>query len=95
MTNTTTGSRLNPIVSYKALDDSGLNYSATYRDGQEVFFTGPDCPMYVTLQTTTLPIAAYVPPEPAPEQTDEQKLNKMLEMFGLTKDQLRAALDIN
>ena len=93
--NTSTGTKENPIVSYEALDDTGLNYSATHKDGQKVFFTGPDNPMFAGLQTTALPVVAYVPPEPPPEQTDEQKLAKMLEMFGLTKNQLRAALDIN
>ena len=95
MTYDSTGTKENPIIRYEAIDDSGLNYAAIYQDGQKVFFTGPDNFLFADLQTTALPVVAYVPPEPAPEQTDEQKLNKMLEMFGLTKDQLRAALDIN
>ena len=95
MTNTSTGTKENPILRYEAIDDGGLNYAAIYKNGQKVFFTGPDNSLFDDLQTTTLPVVAYVPPEPAPEQTDEQKLSQMLEMFGLTKDQLRAALDIN
>ena len=93
-TNTTTGSKENPLVSFKATDDTGLNYSAIYQDGQEVFFTGPDCPMYATLQTTTLPVVAYSPLEPEPEPSTEQKVDNMLSAFGLTRDELRAALAV-
>ena len=95
MTYDSTGTKENPIIRYEAIDDSGLNYAAIYQDGQKVFFTGPDNFLFADLQTTALPVVAYAPPEPAPEQTDEQKVSQMLEMFGLTKDQLRAALDIN
>ena len=94
MTNTTTGSKLNPLVSYKALDDSGLNYSAIYRDGQEIFFTGPDCPMYAALQTTTLPVIAYVPPEPPPEKTTQEKVDQLLSDYGLSREEMRAALAV-
>lgn len=37
--------------------------------------------------------APYVEPEPLPEETTEQKVDHLLEDYGLTREEMRAALD--
>ena len=38
--------------------------------------------------------AAYVPPEPPPEKTTEEKVNQLLSDYGLTREEMQAALDV-
>ena len=38
--------------------------------------------------------SAYVEPEPAAPLTTEEKVNNMLATFGLTREEMRAALDV-
>ena len=38
--------------------------------------------------------APYVEPEPLPEETTEQKVDHLLEDYGLTREEMRAALDV-
>ena len=94
MTDTSTGTKENPLLRYEAIDGGGLNYAAIYQDGQKVFFTGPDNPLFVDLQTTALPVIAYVPPEPLPPLSTEAKVDNMLQAFGLTREEMQAALAV-
>ena len=38
--------------------------------------------------------AAYVPPEPPPEKTTEEKINSLLSDYGLTREEMQAALAV-
>ena len=39
--------------------------------------------------------ASYVPPEPPPEKTTEQKVDQLLADYGLSRAELRATLEAN
>ena len=36
----------------------------------------------------------YVPPEPAPEKTTQEKVDQLLEDYGLTREEMQAALAV-
>ena len=52
-------------------------------------------PLYVKLIKSKIPIGDYVPvPIPPEPETTEEKINKLLSDYGLTREEMVAALEI-
>ena len=49
---------------------------------------------YAEFLSSKATAASYVPPEPPPEKTTEEKVDNMLSAFGLSREEMQAALAV-
>ena len=67
----------------------------TDADGNDAFVpTDPLNRDYAEFLSSGATAASYVPPEPPPEPTTQEKVTRLLDDYGLTRDELRAALAV-
>ena len=64
-------------------------------DGKVVWVPAdPANTSYIAFLSSGATAASYVPPEPPPEPTTQEKVTRLLDDYGLTRDELRAALAV-
>ena len=84
-----------PAFTYEWIDAEQTSLKRTDADGNVAFVpTDPANRDYAEFLSSGATAAAYVPPEPPPEKTTEEKVNQLLSDYGLTREEMRAALDV-
>ena len=53
-----------------------------------------DNPEYRKVIASGQKISPYVPPEPAPEKTTQEKVDQLLSDYGLSREEMQAALAV-
>jgi len=78
---------------WTSAEQSGLKRTAP--DGTVAFVpTDPANRDYAEFLSSGATAAAYVEPEPLPEKTTEEKVNQLLSDYGLTREEMQAALAV-
>ena len=84
-----------PATTYEWVDAEQTSLKRTDADGNVAFVpTDPGNRDYAEFLSSGATAAAYVPPEPPPEKTTEEKVNQLLSDYGLTRDEMQAALAV-
>ena len=67
----------------------------TDESGKVIYIpTDPNNTSYALYLSSNAEAASYVPPEPPPEKTTEEKVDNMLAAYGLSREEMRAALAV-
>ena len=81
--------------SYEWLDAEQITLKRTSPDGKVAYVPNePHNVAFAEYLNSGAQAAPYVPPEPAPEKTTEEKVDQLLSDYGLTREEMRAALAV-
>ena len=80
---------------YEWVNEEQTTLKRTAPDGIVTFVpTVPGNRDYAEFLSSGAEAAPYVAPEPAPEKTTEEKVDQLLSDYGLTREEMRAALAV-
>ena len=84
-----------PAFTYEWANAEQTGLRRINADGNAAFVPAdPGNRDYAEFLSSGATAAAYVPPEEPPEKTTEEKVDQLLSDYGLTRDEMRAALDV-
>ena len=84
-----------PAFTYEWADAEQSSLKRTDADGNVAWVpTDPGNRDYAEFLSSAATAAAYVPPEPPPEKTTEEKVNQLLSDYGLSREEMQAALAV-
>ena len=82
-----------PATTYQWADAEQTTLRRTDGEGNVVWIpTDPGNRDYAEFLSSGATAAAYVEPPPPPELTTEQKINRLLDDYGLTREEMITAL---
>ena len=94
MARTSTADIIPATYSYCWCDEEQTSLKRTDAEGKEAFVpTDPANRDYAEYLASGETAAAYVAPPAPPEPTTEEKVNRLLSDYGLTRDEMRVALE--
>ena len=84
-----------PAFTYEWTDAEKTTLKRTDSEGNVAFVpTDPGNKDYAKFLSSGATAAPYVAPEPPPEKTTEEKVNQLLSDYGLTREEMQAALAV-
>jgi hypothetical protein len=94
MARTSTADIIPAIYSYCWCDEEQTTLKRTDAEGNVAFVpTDPGNRDYAEFLSTGATAEPYVAPPAPPEPTTEEKVNRLLADYGLTRDEMRVALE--
>ena len=80
---------------YAWTDAEQMGLKRTDENGNVAFVpTDPANRDYAEFLSSNAEATSYVAPEPPPEKTTEEKVNQLLSDYGLTREEMQAALAV-
>lgn len=94
MARTSTTDSIPATYSYEWANEEQTSLKRTDAEGNVAFVpTDPGNRDYAEFLSSRATAEAYVAPPAPPEPTTEEKVNRLLSDYGLTRDEMRSALD--
>ena len=86
---------ITPATTYQWANAEQTTLKRTAEDGSVAWVpTDPANRDYAAFLASGVTAAAYVEPEPPAPQTTEEKVNQLLSDYGLTREEMQAALAV-
>ena len=94
MPRTSTADIIPAAYSYEWADEEQMSLKRTDAEGNVAFVpTDPANRDYAEFLSSGATAADYVAPPAPPEPTTEEKVNRLLSDYGLTRDEMKSALE--